>query len=416
MNNILNHPGQFKQHLNDIIDSPENLADYIAEVFECPITIEDSHHHVVSYSKHSENIDEARISTIMNRKVPDKVLNGLWKKGVMPKLIDNDDPVIIPEIDEIGLSNRVAVSIRKKNEILGFIWAHTADKQLNEKELQSLKEAALQVKKLLLKRHQAKETSEQGHNDFFWQLLTGDLTEDGHILRKAEQYNINLDGKLAVAIIQFPNQVTERMKIHAYYLVETQVRVQVLFRLFDDNDFIMITRVNKGEHATKAVQDFIRQFIDKINAQFQINGIRGTSGFVYESPSHIKDSYKQALKVTEVKHKFPNKLDHLIAYEDLGVYEFADDLATIRNQIGYTNPYVERLRAYDAQNHTSLLPTLYVYLQTDSNTTEAARKLFIHSNTMNYRLKRIREIAEFDLNDPSQKTAVYLDLVINELT
>lgn len=415
MNNSLNYPETFKRQLNEIIDSPERLADYIADVFECPITIEDANHHVVSYSKHNENIDEARISTIMNRKVPDKVINGLWKKGVMPKLIDNDDPVITPEIAEIGLGNRVAISIRKKNEILGFIWAHTADKKLSSKELEFLKEAALQVKKFFLKRHQTSRKSETSYIDFFWQLLTGDITEYENIMQQAKQYQMRLDGRLAVGIVQFPDQVTERLEKHAYYLSETQVKVTIVSRLFDDKDFIMIVRLKNDQQATQSIKDFIQQFIERISVQLQIEGIHGASGFVFETPQHMKDSYKQALKVIELKNKFPWELKNIMAYEDLGVYEFIDDFSNIRNQIGYKNPYVERLRTYDANHSTSLLSTLYEYLQADSNTPQAAKKLYIHPNTMNYRLKRIHEIAEFDLDDPSQKTAIYLDLIIENL-
>ncbi|ALX49215.1 hypothetical protein AOX59_11840 [Lentibacillus amyloliquefaciens] len=415
MNDTLNHPEKFKQKLNEMIDSPEMVADYIADVFECPITIEDANHHVISYSKHHENIDEARISTIMNRKVPNKVINGLWKNGVMPKLIDDDDPVIIPEIKEIGLGNRVAVSIRKKNQILGFIWAHTADKKLGSKELAFLKEAALQIKTFFLQRHQSSEKTEAGYIDFFWQLVTGDITETNHIFQKAKQFHMHLDGKLTVAIVQFPKHITERAQKHAYYLSKTQLKVNVTSRLFDDNNFIMIIRLKNGEHDIKSVEHFIQEFIEKISSQLEISGIHGASGFIYKSPVHLKASYEQALQVIDVKHKFPKELNNLIAYEDLGIYEFIEDLSAIRNKVSYQNPYIERLRTYDTQHNTSLLATLYEYLKADSSPPEAAKKLFIHPNTMNYRLKRIRDIAEFNLDNPSQKTAIYLDLLIENL-
>src|SRR5690625_6872131 len=116
-----NTPNSREYQLERTFDSLDQLADYIGDIFDCPITIEDNNHHVIAYSKHRENVDEARISTIMNRKVPDKIINGLWKNGVMAKLLDSDEPVSIPEIKEIGLGNRAAISLWKKNEVLGFI-------------------------------------------------------------------------------------------------------------------------------------------------------------------------------------------------------------------------------------------------------------------------------------------------------
>ncbi|WP_156291913.1 PucR family transcriptional regulator [Oceanobacillus salinisoli] len=416
MNNFPNQPEQLKNSLNEVMDSPEQLADRIADIFECPITIEDSNHHVVSYSKHTEKIDEARIGTIMNRKVPDKVINGLWKKGVMPRLIDSDDPIIIPEMKEIGLGNRVAVSIRKKNEILGFIWAHTGDKKLSEEKLQLLKEAALLVKKFFLKRRQRKRKSEEGNKDFFWQLLTGDITDNNEIQQQAKQFNMVLEGKMAIVVIQFPANVTEQMEKHAYYLSETRVNVQVVSRLFDENKFIMLVRFIKEDHPSKLVTDFIHQFIEKISDQLNLQGILGSSGIVVEAPHKIKDSYKQAEKVLEMKAKFPEELQYTYLYDELGVYQFIDELYKIRKQQNNKNKYIEKLQTYDTKHRTSLLPTLRAYLQSDCNVYDAAKQLFIHPNTMNYRLKRIREVAELNLKDPNQKTAIYLDLIVENMT
>lgn len=94
--------------LNDLIDSPEGLADRIAENLGCPVTIEDANHQIVSYSKHEERVDDARTATIMRRKVPESVVNGLWKHGIMARLFESGRPVIVPPIEEIGLGRRLA--------------------------------------------------------------------------------------------------------------------------------------------------------------------------------------------------------------------------------------------------------------------------------------------------------------------
>ncbi|MGJ9459391.1 PucR family transcriptional regulator [Oceanobacillus sp. CF4.6] len=414
MNNEPNDPELLK-HLNEVFKSTDKLADRIGEIFECPITIEDSNHHIVSYSKHKENIDEARIATIMNRKVPDKVINGLWKKGVMPKLIDSDEPVIIPQIAEIGLGNRVAVSIREKNEIYGFIWAHTGDKTLSDEELQFLKEVAKQVKKLFLKHHNRNRKSKEHYNDFFWKLLTGDIHDTNEINRQSKQLNIRLEGKLAVVVIRFADEVTEQLEKHAYYLAETQMQVQVVSRIFDDKEFIMLVRHVKEDDPSYMLVDFINQFILRISKQLKLQNVNGSAGSIYESTRNIKDSYKQALQVLDLKGKFSKELEETFLYEDLGVYQFIEELFEIRKLNHYQNKYVEKLRAYDKKNQTSLVHTLNMYLQCDCNVYQAAKEIIIHPNTMNYRLKRIREVSDLDLKDPNQKINIYLDFMIQNM-
>ncbi|WP_164215808.1 helix-turn-helix domain-containing protein [Virgibacillus sp. YIM 98842] len=407
-----NEPGY---HLKRTFNSFEQLADYIGDIFDCPITIEDNNHQVIAYSKHRENVDEARISTIMNRKVPDKIINSLWKNEVMPRLIDSDEPVSISEIKEIGLGNRVAISIWKKKEVLGFIWIHISDKTLSESELSLLKEAAWQVKKLLLAKNSGITKSEESYKDFFWQLLTGNMRNPEEIQNQAKQFNVNLKDKLTVVVFRFSDQITEQIEKHAYYLAEIQTQTKVIFRLFDENEFILLVRIIKDSNIEDRLQDFMKQFIYKISSQLELNGINGASGFIYDEAAHIKNAYKEAIRTIHLKSIFPKELKHTFLYEDLGVYKFIDELYTTWNKQNQQNKYVRRLREYDEKNKTALLKTLQYYLQSDSNVYRSAKQLFIHPNTMNYRLKRIKEVSGLDLKDTVQKTAVYLELIMENI-
>src|SRR5699024_9229597 len=138
----------------------------------------------------------------------------------------------------------------------------------------------------------------------------------------------------------------------------------------------------------------------------------GASGFIYDEAAHIKNAYKEAMRTIHLKSIFPKELKHTFLYEDLGVYKFIDELYTTWNKQNQQNKYVRRLREYDEKNKTALLKTLQYYLQSDSNVYRSAKQLFIHPNTMNYRLKRIKEVSGLDLKDTVQKTAVYLELIM----
>ena len=57
------------------------------------------------------------------------------------------------------------------------------------------------------------------------------------------------------------------------------------------------------------------------------------------------------------------------------------------------------LAAYDRENHTNLLETLEVYLLENRNVSAAAQKLYIHRNTMNYRINKIKQVLNTDFDD-----------------
>ena len=65
----------------------------------------------------------------------------------------------------------------------------------------------------------------------------------------------------------------------------------------------------------------------------------------------------------------------------------------------FINPAVKKLMVYDQTNKTELLPTLDAYLEAGENLTHTAKRLYIHFNTLRYRLNHISELTGLDLKD-----------------
>ncbi|MGV2621432.1 UNVERIFIED_CONTAM: helix-turn-helix domain-containing protein [Halobacillus marinus] len=405
-----------RQHhpYKDMLDSPEGMADQIADNLGCPVTIEDANHHIVSYSKHESNVDDARTATIMRRKVPEHVVNGLWKHGIMSQLFESGEPIIVDSIDSIGLGNRLAVSVRNNKEILGFIWAQTDKVTVTADHLSTIREAAQMVAQHLQRQQAKKQKSEENEKEFFWQLLTGAATNSEDIHKQAKRFGLHLYGQLCVAVFEFTEDTSQSVERHAYYLSETLQQTKIISRIFDDRQLILLVRTDNLEDANKMSQAFIREFTQKMKERLGFEDLKGAFGLVYDNPQSIKDSYKQALKVLELKEQFPVKLAEVDNYQDLGIYQFINELASLQKRENYKNDSLMRLKAYDEQNRSSLLETLKIFLEMNSNVHKAASHMHIHTNTLNYRLKRIREIGHIDFKDTNQKTMLYLDLLIQE--
>ena len=60
------------------------------------------------------------------------------------------------------------------------------------------------------------------------------------------------------------------------------------------------------------------------------------------------------------------------------------------------------LKKHDEENQTQYMETLRVYLEQHLSATQAARELFIHRSTFLYRLDRIKEILQSELDDPGR--------------
>ena len=74
----------------------------------------------------------------------------------------------------------------------------------------------------------------------------------------------------------------------------------------------------------------------------------------------------------------------------------------------------EPLRAHDRERGSDLVRTLRVYFATGANTSEAADRLFLHRNSVTYRLARVETLTGIDLKDPGARLALQLGLLATE--
>ena len=75
---------------------------------------------------------------------------------------------------------------------------------------------------------------------------------------------------------------------------------------------------------------------------------------------------------------------------------------------------VEPLVRYDRERGSDLVRTLRVYFACGSNASEAADKLFLHRNSMLYRLARIEKLTGADLKNPRVGLILQLGLLAIE--
>jgi len=72
---------------------------------------------------------------------------------------------------------------------------------------------------------------------------------------------------------------------------------------------------------------------------------------------------------------------------------------------------VEPLIEHDRERRSDLMRTLRVYFAVSANASEAADRLFLHRNSMLYRLARIEKLTGLDLKNPRARLALQLGLL-----
>ncbi|WP_139492741.1 PucR family transcriptional regulator [Brevibacillus dissolubilis] len=396
----------------------DELADAIGELLQNPITIEDADHRLIAYSSHGDITDQARWSTIMGRRVPERVLTRLWKDGVFQQLLTQADPVHIPAKDEVGLGKRVAIAIRRGDEVLGYIWAQELNRPITRQDDETLRQAARAAVTRLLQRQGKRKAEEQRRKEFFWELLLGNHQSETAILQKAETLHLELQAPYLVCIIDSDKSQLEQV------LYPLLMRDRIIWGK-DGNQLIML--LSNGPLQPKDAKDkngllsyaesFWQEVSDKLYERFPDQ--RETFSFGYGRPCQAfmesRRSYQEAMLVLQVKRLFPKEVEKINGYHDLGIYRFLLTLKKWNNSESYQNERLRTLESYDRDNQTNLLETLETFLDTTGKVNQTAQSLHIHINTLSYRLRRIEEIMGISLDDPNQRTAIYLELKLRKL-
>lgn len=95
-------------------------------------------------------------------------------------------------------------------------------------------------------------------------------------------------------------------------------------------------------------------------------------------------------------------------YEDYVVYHVLHLCREKTELKDLCNPLILELIEYDRKNKTHYTPTLHTYLLKALNLTVSAETLFIHHNTMRFRIEKIQKLLNLDLNDGDVLLSLYL--------
>lgn len=113
----------------------------------------------------------------------------------------------------------------------------------------------------------------------------------------------------------------------------------------------------------------------------------------------LHNAYKQAQAA--LRYAAPGSV---LSYCQQHIWEYTmGELARQTQALNLIHPALYKIKEYDSENDTELLKTLYFFLRNERNTTLTAKQLFIHRNTLQYRLHKINDLLNLDLDNPDNR-------------
>lgn len=120
-------------------------------------------------------------------------------------------------------------------------------------------------------------------------------------------------------------------------------------------------------------------------------------GRLTQSVRCLYKSYRQALEIERLQGN--KKIsDSMFFYSDLGIYRLIMGVEDHEIIDDYYNNTLKKLVEYDEKNHSDLTKVLRSYLENNGSVKETAEELYVHRNTVNYKINKINELLDIDLS------------------
>ncbi|MDQ2955856.1 MAG: helix-turn-helix domain-containing protein [Actinomycetota bacterium] len=389
------------------------LANAVAALLNAPITIEDRNSRLLAFSGGQDEADQTRVSTILGRRVSVENLQVLETHGVFERLYRSDEPVYVgpPNIPIDGLTvPRVAIAIRAGNEVLGSLWAASAE-ELTPSRIKDFHDMAKLVALHMLSQRAGSDVRRRLRAEQLETLLDGGpgSRDVAHRLGLLDQPAI----VLALAVPDSANgpdasRTAERQLLSdAFAMHLTAAHPHAVASLIGNIAYgiLPIPAANGAaqRRALRLSEDFLHRTGGRIHAYIGVGSVSARSSGLASS----RLSAERALRVLQLTDCRTRVASISEVYVEALLLELREQIDVRGDAV--RGP-VSRLAEYDSKHRTCLVKTLQAWLDLFGDVSGAAAAVGVHANTFRYRLRRLAEVANIDLGDANTRFAAMLEL------
>ncbi len=227
-------------------------------------------------------------------------------------------------------------------------------------------------------------------NNFFQNLLMDNLLLVD-IYNRAQKLHIEVDKQRIVYLIETKmdkdNVVIELLK--SLFIPQSGNFVTAV----DEKNIILIKELDDSDTPEK-IDETANMIVDMLNTEAMLS-VRVAYGIPVNELKDVSKSYKEAKMALEVGNIFYSHL-RVISYETLGIgrliYQLPVNLCRIfvKEVFGETSP---------EDIDDEILITVNKFFENSLNVSETSRQLYIHRNTLVYRIEKLEKAIGLDMRN-----------------
>ncbi len=227
-------------------------------------------------------------------------------------------------------------------------------------------------------------------NNFIKNVILDNILP-GEIFLKAREFHFNNDVSRVAVLIR----ITSDNEVSVFDIIQNLFPdKQKDFVLNISEKEVVLIKEIKPNIETRDLEKMARSIVDTLGSEFYTQSVVGIGTVVYG----IKDlarSYKEAQIALEVGKVFDtDKI--IISYDNLGIARLIYQLPTTLCE-AFLQEVFKRGSVESLDQET--LFTIQKFFENNLNVSETSRKLFVHRNTLVYRLEKIKKLTGLELRE-----------------
>lgn len=238
--------------------------------------------------------------------------------------------------------------------------------------------------------------------DYIYELLFNlDSTEE--LIRRGRFFKFPFNQENYIVTILFDHDMPENIANQNAIKIRNSLPINVSkYSVVHSSTLILIVSKSNLDETIKILLNVIPKQHKNI---FSI-GVSSSVVSAEEYPKGFEESKKCAIFGREIFKK------KVVYYEELGIIGLLFDSNNYQNILKFKSKYIGPLIELDKKYQTDYIKTLDCYLQNESIIQKTAEKLHVHYNTVRYRLSKIEELLDIDLNNHFNRLNLQLALTI----
>lgn len=335
-------------------------------------------------------------------------------------------PSLAPLIVNVSQEPTTLVPLVARQRTFGYLAVLSPTSLTAELEQRALEHAATVCTLELVKQRVTQDTSRRMRGDFVDDMLLGRFTDEAELKRRAAYFGFIFEGTFRVLVVDIhsfsryieQNNLTEAQAAEIKHTLTTTT--EQCCQEFKKTTFVapqgdraIVLWPMRQPQTTNRLKKFATLLSQKMMALWPNLIITVSVSTPLDNPLRFSNAHRECLDALAIVKRF-GRTSHIIVFDELGIYALllrsnaVDDLQDFAQRL--LEPLLNHDRADD------LLHTLKVALQHQFSPQKSAETLFVHPNTVKYRLNQIRDLLDVDLRNAEQMLELQLALLVHSLT